>query len=217
MITIIDSGIANIGSVRRAIERIGEPTAVAKAPGVIESASALILPGVGSFADGMESLRRLNLIEPIRRAAGAGVPILGICLGMQLLAESGQEFGQHEGLGLVPGCVVRLQPLLAGERVPNIGWCDVSLVRKSRLFCGIDDDTAFYFMHSYHLQCADPSQTVGTIAFGAGTACAAVEAGNLFGVQFHPEKSQDFGLQILHNFILQAKRQGGLTHASVRL
>jgi glutamine amidotransferase len=201
MISIIDSGIANIASVLNACRRLGVTAAVADAPAALFSSTALILPGVGAFADGMDSLRRRGLIEPIRASAAAGVPILGICLGMQLLAETSEEFGRHEGLGLIPGRVVRLEPAHAGERVPNIGWCDVTMSPSSRLFAGLPGGGAFYFMHSYRLQCEDEQDAAGTIAFGPSAVCAAVERGNVFGVQFHPEKSQDLGLRCLNNFM----------------
>ncbi len=201
MITIVDSGIANIGSIINAMRRLGVTASVADTPASVFSSKALILPGVGAFPDGMESLHRRSLVESIRAAAAAGVPILGICLGMQLLAETSEEFGLHEGLGLIPGQVKRLIPAHANERVPNIGWCDVSTVARSRLFEEIPSGRAFYFMHSYHLKCANAQDVAATIAFGNSSACAAVERGNIFGFQFHPEKSQDLGLRCLDNFI----------------
>jgi len=201
MITIIDSGIANLGSVINACRRLGVAAVPADTPTALASSSALILPGVGAFADGMRSLHHRGLVEPIRAAAAAGIPILGICLGMQLLAETSEEFGTHEGLGLIPGQVVRLKPAHAGDRVPNIGWCDVSTAARARLFEEIPSGGAFYFMHSYHLKCANAQDVAATIVFGDSSACAAVERGNVFGVQFHPEKSQDLGLRCLDNFI----------------
>jgi glutamine amidotransferase len=199
MITIIDSGVANIGSVMAACHRIGVPAQVTNDPAVVRSAGALILPGVGAFADGMASLRKHRLEQPIREAAAAGVPILGICLGMQLLAEISEEFGEHGGLGLISGRVMRLQPA-DSERVPNIGWWDISIAKNARLFAGIEDGSAFYFVHSYYLSCTDTQDSVASIAFGSGAVTIAIERGNIFGVQFHPEKSQDLGLQLLDNF-----------------
>ncbi len=201
MITIVDSGIANIGSIINALRRFGVTASVADTPASVVSSKALILPGVGAFADGMQSLHRRSLVEPIRAAASAGVPILGICLGMQLLAETSEEFGLHEGLGLIPGQVKRLKPAHANERVPNIGWCDVSTAVRSRLFGDIPSGGPFYFMHSYALHCTNADHVAGTIAFGASAVCAAVERDNVFGVQFHPEKSQDLGLRCLDNFM----------------
>jgi glutamine amidotransferase len=199
MITIIDSGIANMGSVLAAMRRIGAPVEVTAEPEVVRRAGALVLPGVGAFADGMESLRRHDLIEPVRAAADAGKPILGICLGMQLLGEASEEFGDHQGLGVLPG---RIKRLPAGHgRVPNIGWCDLAARPGARLFHGIEDRSSFYFVHSYHMSCAMPSDVSGTIGFGDAQITVAVERGNIFGVQFHPEKSQDVGLAVLANFV----------------
>ena len=183
-----------------ACRRIGAPAQFTTDPAVVRAASALILPGVGAFANGIASLRRHRLEQPIRDVAAAGIPILGICLGMQLLAEISEEFGEHEGLGLISGRVVRLQPSHPGERVPNVGWFDVSTAKNSRLFAGIEDGSAFYFVHSYYVRCANLIDSAGSIAFGSGAVTVAVERGNIFGVQFHPEKSQDLGLQLLDNF-----------------
>jgi len=200
MITIIDSGIANIGSVVAAYRRLGVATTTTTHPKTVATAKALILPGVGAFADGMESLRQKDLVQPILDAAAAGVPILGICLGMQLLAEVSEEFGEHQGLGLIPGCVIPLQPTQVNERVPNIGWCDVSLNPQSPLFHGMNTPQIFYFVHSYYLNCSDPLHAIATTPFGNAKVTAAVAHRNIFGVQFHPEKSQDTGLQLLNNF-----------------
>ena len=200
MITIIDSGVANLGSVLAACSRIGSEALVSTDPDAVRSAAGLILPGVGAFADGMKGLRNYGLEKPIRDAAAAGTPILGICLGMQLLAEVSEEFGEHAGLGLLPGRVVRLDPAQSRERVPNIGWCDVEICKDARLFDGIASQAPFYFVHSYCVACSDTTDVAGRIHFGASAVAVAVERGNVFGVQFHPEKSQDSGLQILANF-----------------
>jgi glutamine amidotransferase len=201
MITIIDSGIANVGSVLAAFARIGAAAHVTTAAADVATASALVLPGVGAFKDGMDSLRAHGLVEPIREAVRRGTPMLGICLGMQLLADVSEEFGEHEGLGLVPGRVVRLEPRRPGERVPNIGWCDARISPGSALFSGIEDGSAFYFVHSFHLRCAEPADVTAAIDFGDGPVAAAVERGHVFGAQFHPEKSQDVGLTVLHNYV----------------
>jgi imidazole glycerol-phosphate synthase subunit HisH len=203
MITIIDSGISNLGSVLAAMRRISAPAEVTTAPAAVSNARAILLPGVGAFADGMSGLRKHGLIEPIKVAAKAGKPILGICLGMQLLAEASDEFGDHEGLGLIPGQVKKLPPA-AGQRVPNIGWCDMDTRRDARLFAGIDNLAPFYFVHSFHLICKQPAHSVGTIAFGPTPITVAVERDNIFGAQFHPEKSQDAGLTFLANFAAYA-------------
>jgi glutamine amidotransferase len=202
MITIVDSGIANIGSVVAAMKRIGAAAEVTTDAATVGKATAIVLPGVGTFADGMESLRRHNLIDPLRAAAAADTPMLGICVGMQLLAEVGEEFGEHRGLGLLGGAVKRLP---AGRgRIPNIGWCDVTAKPRTRLFRGVAAGASFYFVHSYHMACATSSDSSATIAFGNAPITVAVERGNIFGVQFHPEKSQDVGLLVLANFAAHA-------------
>jgi glutamine amidotransferase len=145
----------------------------------------------------MASLREQGLVEPIRRAARAGVPVFGICLGMQLLADESEEFGQHEGLGVLPGRVRKL-PGAPGFRVPNIGWCDVTPKRAGRLFPA--GGGTFYHVHSFYLEPKDPSVVAATIDFGGRDVAVAVETGNLFGAQFHPEKSQDDGLGVLAAF-----------------
>ena len=153
-LTIIDSGVANLGSVQAALRRIGVPARVATDVDSIRRADALLLPGVGAFARAMAVLNEHGLVDPIRAAAADGVPVIGICLGMQLLAEESEEFGRHEGLGLIPGRVVRLEPRQSGERVPNIGWCDVTPAPDALLYREVEPGTAFYFVHSYVLECS---------------------------------------------------------------
>ena len=199
MITIIDSGISNLGSVLAAMRRISAPAQVTTDPEAVRKAQAILLPGVGAFADGIAALRKHCLIEPILEAARMGTPILGICLGMQLLAEASDEFGDYAGLGLVPGRVRKL-PAVPGLRVPNIGWCDMDIRRGATLFAGVDNGSPFYFVHSFHLVCAQPAHAAGSIAFGSVPVTVSVEHGNIFGAQFHPEKSQDVGLTFLANF-----------------
>lgn len=206
MITIIDSGICNIGSVLTALDRVGAHYIVTTEAARVAEARALLLPGVGAFADGMAALRRHGLVEPIRAHADADKPILGICLGMQLLADSSEEFGDHQGLGLIPGRVRKL-PAAPGLRVPNIGWCDMHVARGARLFAGMEDGASFYFVHSYVMDCADPADSVGTIDFGAHEVTVACQRGAVFGAQFHPEKSQDTGLAFLANFATMVRAQ----------
>lgn len=208
MIGVIDLGISNIGSVMRAFQRLGSPPALLRDAQAVAGAQAIVLPGVGAFGDGMAALRAKGMVEPLREAARAGTPILGFCLGMQLLAEGSDEYGDHDGLGLIPGRVVRLKPA-PDERVPNIGWCDVVPREGARLFHDVREGTSFYFVHSYHLRCADPRHVAATIALGSGPITVAVEHGNIFGLQCHPEKSQDAGLAVLDAFLLLA---GERTH-----
>lgn len=208
MIAIIDMGISNLGSVLRALERVGAPAAeTACAAADLDRAAAILLPGVGAFGDGMASLRAQGLIEPLRRAATSGTPIFGICLGMQLLADSSGEHGEHAGLGLVRGRVIRLEADQPGYRVPNIGWCDVMPTRQGVLFPA-ERGGSFYHVHSYHLDAADPAAVAATIAFSGRHIPVAIEQGNVFGVQFHTEKSQDDGLDLLAHFLNHLRRIG---------
>ncbi|HEY0833522.1 MAG TPA: imidazole glycerol phosphate synthase subunit HisH, partial [Azospirillum sp.] len=167
-------------------------------------------PGVGAFGDGMAALREKGLAEPLRRAAAAGTPLLGICLGMQLLAEESEEHGRHQGLGLIAGRAVRLTADQPGFRVPNMGWCDVAATRPGVLFPDGYHPTSFYFVHSFHVECRDPADVAATIDFSGRPVAAALEAGNVYGAQFHPEKSQDAGLGLLANFVALLRRQGRL-------
>ena len=199
MITVIDSGICNLASVTTALDRIGVRWTLGYTPEEIGAAEALILPGVGAFADGMQSLRLRGLVEPIRTYAASGRPILGICLGMQMLADYSEEFGHHEGLALISGKIHRL-PANQGLSIPNIGWCDVRYSSGAALFKGLPQPSCFYFTHSYCLECIDSGDSVGTIRWSNTVRTVAVRKGNLFGVQFHPELSQDNGLTVLENF-----------------
>lgn len=209
MLGVVDLGISNIGSVIRAFQRLGCQVKVLSDAGAVAETQGIVLPGVGAFGDGMAALRAQGLVEPLREAVRAGKPLLGFCLGMQLLADHSEEYGNHEGLGLIPGKVVRLKPGQR-ERVPNIGWCDVTPHDGARLFHGVGSGTSFYFVHSYHLQCADPGHVAATIAFGSTSVTVAVEHGNVFGLQCHPEKSQDAGLAILDSFISIVREQSSL-------
>jgi glutamine amidotransferase len=186
VLTVVDMGISNLSSVLEAFRRVGADVRVTARPDEVESAERLVLPGVGAFPDGMAALGERGLVEPIRRhALERGRPLFGICLGMQLLAEGSVEHGSTEGLGIVPGRVVRHEPRDPALRVPNMGWCDVPELGES-----------FYFAHSYHLVPDDPGDVWATLDYG-GPVVAAVRRGSASGVQFHPEKSQDAGLALL--------------------
>ena len=201
MLAVIDMGMGNLQSVVNAFHRMGAQVTVTTESHDIESASAVVLPGVGAFGDGMVSLQRKGLIEPLRRHVEEKKPLFGICLGMQLLAEEGEEHGVHRGLGFIRGRVVRLKPSDERYRVPNMGWCDVHIARRpTLLFSDLPDGESFYFAHSYHFQCSDPSDVTATIEYSGRPVTAAIEHGHLFGIQFHPEKSQDAGLQLLQSF-----------------
>jgi glutamine amidotransferase len=207
LIAVIDMGISNLGSVLRALERVGAPLAEKAGSRDLARAAAIVLPGVGAFGDGMASLAAQGLVEPLRQAAASGTPIFGICLGMQLLAEASEEHGDHAGLGLVRGRLVRLRATEPGDRVPNIGWCDVTPTRPGALFPK-GTGGAFYHVHSFHLAPTDPAIVAATIDFSGRTIPVAIEQDNLFGVQFHTEKSQDDGLALLAAFLDHLRRQG---------
>lgn len=210
MLTIVDIGISNLESVRQAFKRIGYPTHVTASPMELAAARVIVLPGVGAFGDAKDQLDARNLSDVIRAHATAGKPILGICLGMQLLASTSDEGGNRGGLGLIPGKSVRLAPKDEQLRVPNIGWCDVYPQPKSVLFADLVAGTPLYFVHSYHVRCDDPANVSAVGRVGQNSFNAAVEHENLFGVQFHPEKSQDAGLDILFAFCRHVERLGAL-------
>lgn len=199
MIALVELGISNIGSVRHALQRTGWSGVEPATADSVSCASAIVIPGVGSFGDGMASLRQQGLIDPIRCAATRGVPVFGICLGMQLLGSESEEHGVHEGLGLIEGRVVKLAPTQPGCRVPNIGWCDIRVLRPGLLF---DSSTGgcFYHVHSFHLVPKDEGVIAAIIQYGGEQVVVAIERDNVVGVQFHPEKSQDAGLDLLAGF-----------------
>ncbi|MBV9521609.1 MAG: imidazole glycerol phosphate synthase subunit HisH [Alphaproteobacteria bacterium] len=207
MITLVDLGISNLASVVRALERVGAPFVQCRGSGDLDDAAAILLPGVGAFGDGMASLREKALVAPLRRAAAAGTPIFGICLGMQLLAEESEEHGRHQGLGLIRGRVLRLAPREAHGRVPNIGWCDVTPTRRGVLFPD-GQGGCFYHVHSFRLDPADSACIAATIAYSGEAIPVAIEQENLFGVQFHAEKSQDAGLDLLAAFLAHLRAAG---------
>ncbi len=196
MIGIVDYGMGNLESVRKAFAAVGFSTTWIRQPGDLVDCDRVVLPGVGAFGRAIDTLRQLELIDPLREALDEGRPFLGICLGLQLLFEESAEHGSHTGLAWVTGRVRRLPDTV---RVPHIGWNAVQQPRTSRLFDGIPDRTYFYFVQSYYVEAGDPDLVIGTTEHGLRFA-AAIERDNLFGVQFHPEKSQQAGLQLLANF-----------------
>jgi glutamine amidotransferase len=195
-ICILDYGMGNLRSVEKALEHIGATATIANDPGAVRAADGLVLPGVGAFPKAMERVRELGLDELIVERRDAAVPILGICLGLQLLFESTTELGGAAGIGMLPGGVAELES--DGLKVPHIGWSPVRWERDSRLTEGIESETPFYFVHSF-APSPGPDDLLGTAAYGARFACAA-ERDNVFGVQFHPEKSSAAGLRLLSNF-----------------
>lgn len=195
-ICILDYGVGNLRSVEKALERVGAEARVSADPAEARAADGIILPGVGAFPRAMERVRALGLDALVAERREAGVPILGICLGLQLLFESSAELGGAAGLGLLPGEVAELDA--DGLKVPHIGWSPVRWERSSPLVDGIEPGTPFYFVHSFAPRPA-PRDLLGTAAYGGRFACAAARD-NVFGVQFHPEKSSAAGLRLLGNF-----------------
>jgi glutamine amidotransferase len=198
VIAIIDYRMGNLRSVQKGFEHAGVPDVrVTDDPSLVESADGIVLPGVGAFRDASHNLRESGMWEIVVRRVREGTPFLGICLGLQLLATVGREDGEWEGLGLVPGVCERLA---GGVKIPHIGWNTVQYPRESMLFAGIAENTAFYFVHSYHLKPEDNSCIIGSAEYGMRFAAAVQITPTAFAVQFHPEKSSDRGLQLLGNF-----------------
>jgi imidazole glycerol-phosphate synthase subunit HisH len=208
-VAIVDYKVGNVASVANAVRALGCEACVTAEPGGIRRADKVILPGVGAFETGMANLRALGLVDVLRdEVLGGGKPLLGICLGMQLLAEESFENGRHEGLGWVPGQVVRL-PDDAGLRVPHMGWNNVEAVGEPSLFSSLGRDADFYFIHSYHVRCRDEADVRGVCRYGLPFT-AALRRGNIFGVQFHPEKSHKNGLLVLCEFLHSQGGEGSL-------
>lgn len=195
MIAIVDYGMGNLRSIQKGLEHMGYPATVTSSPEEVMAAAGVVLPGVGAFGKAMANLEDMGLVEPLRLLAGAR-PLLGICLGLQLLFDGSEEDGWHQGLGLLAGQVVRLP---SGVKVPHMGWNQLHLRRPSALLQGIADHSHFYFVHSYYAQPEDPGMVVATTGYGVELA-AVVSRGLITGIQFHPEKSSSTGLAILKNF-----------------
>jgi glutamine amidotransferase len=195
-IAILDYGMGNLRSVEKALEHVGATAIVSADAAEVRAADGVILPGVGAFPRAMERIREGGLDELIAERRQAGVPILGICLGLQLLFDSSTELGGAQGLGLLEGDVAGIEA--GGLKVPHIGWSPVCWERESRLTAGIESETPFYFVHSFAPR-PQAGELLGSAAYGERFACAA-ESENVFGVQFHPEKSSAAGLRLLANF-----------------
>ncbi len=201
MIAIIDYNMGNLRSVQNAFEKINASTKIINDPDKVKDFDKIILPGVGAFGDAMEHLRKNGMDEAVKSFANSGKPLLGICLGMQLLLDSSEEFGAHQGLGLIPGQVVKFDtakfkiPL----KVPHMGWNELFVKEKTALFKGLPEKFYLYFVHSFHTQC-DAKYVMGETEYGY-TFPSAIYNGNIYGIQPHPEKSHEKGLQILKNFM----------------
>lgn len=200
-IAIIDYGMGNLFSVRKVLESLGVNVEITNDPEKILAADKLILPGVGHFGKAMENLKRLNLIEVLNTAVlEHKTPILGICLGMQLMAKRSEE-GDTEGLGWFDAEVVKFKVKdQLHFKVPHVGWNRIQVNTLSKLMSNIDDETEFYFVHSYYMKLKDPAETLNTTVYEEAFT-SAVEKGNIFGVQYHPEKSHDVGEVVLANFV----------------
>lgn len=198
MIVIVDYGMGNLRSVQKGFEKVGHAAEVSSDPAVVRRASKVVLPGVGAFPDAMTELRARGLIDPIREAVDAEKPVLGICLGLQLLFETGTEGGRYEGLGILRGEVVKFD-LPHEFKVPHMGWNRLNVVRPSPLTAGLSAEPYFYFVHSYHVVPTDEDVVAATCDYHRPFV-ALVRRRNLYAGQFHPEKSQHDGLTLLHNF-----------------
>lgn len=199
MTAIIDYDAGNLRSVEKALQALGEETVITRDRDEILSADRVILPGVGAFGDAMEKLHQYGLVEIIRQVVQNGTPFLGICLGLQLLFEESEESQGVLGLGILKGKIRRI-PDTPGLKIPHMGWNSLTLRPGTRLFSGLGEEPYVYFVHSYYLEAADPEIVAASADYGV-VIHAAVESGNVFACQFHPEKSSDTGLQILKNFI----------------
>ncbi|MCU0496808.1 MAG: imidazole glycerol phosphate synthase subunit HisH [Anaerolineae bacterium] len=198
---VIDYGAGNLRSVVHALKYLQVTDfRLITTPADLKGVTRLILPGVGAFGAGMNQLREQGLIEPIKAAVRAGMPYLGICLGMQFLFESSDEMGTFEGLGLLPGFVTRFEDLPGDLKIPHIGWNQLKPSRTSSLLDGIPDGSYAYFVHSYYCFPSDQNDVLITVEYG-WPFTAAVARDHIFGVQFHPEKSQKTGLRLLQNFL----------------
>lgn len=200
-IGIVDYGMGNLLSVYHAVEMVGGDPRICDHPANLREVDRIILPGVGAFRDCMCNLNGRGFTERLNDAViRRGVPILGICLGMQAMARGSSEGGAHDGLGWIDAAVVKLEPRDSSLRVPQIGWNDVSYRSGSPLFCGEPPTPDFYFVHSYYMKCDHEGEVEAACDYG-GAVTAAIRRDNIFATQFHPEKSQDHGLKLLENFL----------------
>ena len=199
MVTIVDYGSGNLRSVQKAFERLGVAASITDDPQAVAAARRLVLPGVGAFGDAMRELHARGLVAPILEHIRADRPFFGICMGLQLLFETGWEGGRHAGLGVLAGDVARFD-LPSGMKVPHMGWNTVSWSGTDFPESSVGGGRYFYFVHSYHARPADPAVVAATTDYG-GPFCSAVRRGRLFATQFHPEKSQAVGMQLLKTFV----------------
>jgi len=201
MIAIVDYNMGNLASVKNAFAKLGKETTVESDPAKFSEYEKLILPGVGAFGDAMEHLRERDMISAIKDFAASGKPMMGICLGMQLLFDSSEEFGEHEGLGLIQGHVKAFDESKFSEplKVPHMGW-NRMFTKEHPLFVGLDEEHYLYFVHTFHVTCSNQEDIIGETEYGYKFT-SAVAHNNIMGIQPHPEKSHENGLKILENFI----------------
>ena len=200
-VAVVDYGMGNLDSVRRALEECGAEVTIATEPDELRVADKILLPGVGAFPDAMARLRSSGIAEGLRAVVDAGAPFLGICLGMQLLLTTGTEGGTTEGLGFIDGTVERFVPGPGAERIPHAGWNELHRANgRATLLADVPDGADVYFVHSYHAVCADPADVAATTPY-CGSFTSVIERDNVHGAQFHPEKSQRHGFQLLRNFL----------------
>lgn len=200
-VLIVDYGMGNLASVRRALEECGADVFISDDPQSLKEAGAIILPGVGAFSDGMNHLRDRAWIAPLRQSVIEDrIPFLGICLGMQFLADRSFEGQETQGLGWISGDVVRLERKTSEERIPHMGWNEVFKRKSHSILADVADGTDFYFVHSFHFAAKDPAAVVAVTPYCGGFV-SVVAKENIVGVQFHPEKSSKAGFQVLRNFL----------------
>jgi glutamine amidotransferase len=206
-VAIIDYGMGNLRSAQKGLEKAGVQAFITSDPEEVDAAEGVVLPGVGAFRDCMANLTQARLVDPVQNAIRQGKPFLGICIGMQLLLSVSEEFGLHQGLDVIKGRVVRF-PALKDLKVPHMGWNRVHDTGSSPLFEGIPDGTYFYFVHSYFTVPEEEEVVSGWTDYGTSF-CSVISRGNLFATQFHPEKSDKWGIKVLRNFGRIVSRRGG--------
>jgi glutamine amidotransferase len=196
--------MGNLRSVEKAFEKLGFAARVSSAPQDIATADKVVLPGVGAFRDCIHNLREGGFVEPLLAHVEAGKPLLGICVGMQMLFDESEEFGRHQGLGLIPGKVVRFPAGMVENnerlKVPHMGWNNINIKSPSPILAGVEQGSYLYFVHSYYCAAAQPEVVAASCRYGDVEFCASVWRANIMATQFHPEKSQDIGLKIFRNF-----------------